>query len=130
MPRAYTIATAALTLGISPKWLDNTLSHYKVAGVVQEKQGVARRISVEGLLLLTVTLLFTTELGLATAKAIELAKTVIAADGAFNFRSGMRIKLDLENLRTEILSQLERAVEVAPLPRRGRPPKNTTGRLD
>jgi len=130
MPRAYTIATAALALGIPPKWLDNVLSHYKVPGVAQEKQGVARRISVEGLLLLAATLLLTRELGLATAKAIELATTVIASDGAVEFRGGMRIELDLGNLRTGILSQLERAVEVAPLPRRGRPPKNTTGRLD
>ena len=42
----------------------------------------------------------------------------------------LRIELDLQEFRDHLLSQLEHAVEVAPIPRRGRPPKNTTGRLD
>ena len=57
MARAYTIATAALTLGIPPKWLDNILSHIKIPGVRQEKQGVARHITIDGLLILSITAL-------------------------------------------------------------------------
>ena len=130
MPRAYTIATAALALGTSSKWLDNTLSHYRVQGVVQRKQGVARRLTIEGLLILSVTLALTGELGATVGDAIELAQKVIAAGGRFASPQGLRIELDLKEFRDRLLSQLEHAVEVAPLPRRGRPPKNTTGRLD
>ena len=130
MPRAYTIATAALALGTSSKWLDNTLSHYRVEGVVQRKQGVARRLTVEGLLILSVTLALTGELGATVGDAIELAQKIIAAGGRFTSPHGLRIELDLQKFRDRLLSQLEHAVEVAPLPRRGRPPKNTTGRLD
>src|SRR4051812_5202214 len=130
MPRAYTIATAALALEASVKWLDNTLSHYRVAGVAQEKQGVARRISIEGLLTLSIVLLLTTEFGTTVATALEIAQKLIAAQGAFESPSGFKITLDLEAFRNRLISRLEKAVEVAPLPRRGRPPKNATGRLD
>jgi hypothetical protein len=130
MPRAYTIATAALALEISVKWLDNTMSHYRVPGVVQQKQGVARRITVDGLLALSIVLLLTGELGSTVATAIEIAQKLIAADGAFESPSGFRITLDLETFRNRLISRLEKAVEAAPLPRRGRPPKNTTGRRE
>ncbi len=130
MPRAYTIATAALALGTSSKWLDNTLSHYRVEGVAQRKQGVARRLTIDGLLILSVTLALTEELGSSVADAIDLAQKLIAARGRFASPQGLRIELDLQEFRGRLFSQLEHAVEVAPLPRRGRPPKNTTGRLE
>ena len=130
MARAYTIATAALALGTSSKWLDNTLSHYRVMGVVQQKQGVSRRLTIEGLLTLAVTLALTQEVGSTVADGIEIAEKLIAAGGGYESQRGLRIELDLQEFRDRLLSQLERAVEVAPLPRRGRPPKNTTGRLD
>ena len=130
MPRAYTIATAALALETSTKWLDNTLSHNKVLGVGQEKQGVARRITVDGLVTLSIVLLVTAELGTTVGAAIEVAQRMIAEGGEFQSPSGLRISLNLETFRSRLISRLETAVEVAPLPRRGRPPKNTTGRLE
>ncbi len=130
MPRAYTIATATLALETSTKWLDNTLSHNKVLGVGQEKQGVARRITVDGLVTLSIVLLVTAELGTTVGAAIEIAQRMIAEGGEFQSPSGLRISLNLETFRSRLMSRLERAVEVAPLPRRGRPPKNTTGRLE
>ena len=130
MPRAYTIATAALALETSVKWLDNTLSHYRVSGVVQQKQGVARRITVDGLITLSIVLVLTAELGSTVATAIQISQKLIAGGGAFESPSGFRIVLDLEAFRNRLISRLEKAVEAAPLPRRGRPPKNTTGRLE
>jgi hypothetical protein len=130
MPRAYTIATAALALETSVKWLDNTLSHNRVAGVVQRKQGVARRITVDGLLALSIVLILTAELGSTVAIAIEISQKLIAAGGEFESSSGFRITMDLERFRNRLISRLETAVEAAPLPRRGRPPKSTTGRLE
>ncbi|HEY3114779.1 MAG TPA: hypothetical protein VGJ62_13960 [Gemmatimonadaceae bacterium] len=129
MPRAYTIATAALALGTSPKWLDNTLSHFGIAGVVQQKQGVARRITIEGLLTLSVTLALIAGLGSPLGASLDIAQKMIASDGVYDFTNGLRLELDLRDFRDRLLTSLERAVEIAPLPRRGRPPKNTTGRL-
>ncbi|HTF38264.1 MAG TPA: hypothetical protein VK651_08140 [Blastocatellia bacterium] len=130
MARAYTIATAALTLEIPVKWLDNTLSHIKIAGVRQEKQGVARRITIEGLLVLSIAALLINELGLSLSRAARMAETLASNNGVYASPGGVGIQLDLEGLRFKLLKRLEHAVEVAPIPKRGRPPKNKTGRLD
>lgn len=130
MPRAYTVATAALALHTSPKWIDNALSHHRVADLPQGTQGVPRRLGIELLLVLAIALLLTGELGITLAPAIRIAEELVRAQGAFTSAAGLSIQLDFNRLRTELLSRLEEAVEVAPLPRRGRPPKNTTGRLD
>ena len=130
MARAYTIATAALTLEMPIKWLDNTLSHIRVPGVQQERQGVARRITIDGLLTLAVAIVLTSELGLPLAHAIEMAGQLTASGGRYTSRGGMSLQLNLEELKASLLERLENAVEMAPVPRRGRPPGNKTGRLD
>jgi hypothetical protein len=130
MPRAYTIATAALTLEIPIKWLDNTLSHIRVPGVQQKRQGVARRITIDGLLTLAVATVLTGELGIPLARAIELAGQLTASGGRYASPQGVSLQLNLAELRAGLLQRLENAVEMAPAPRRGRPPENKTGRLD
>ena len=130
MARAYTLATAALTLEMPAKWLDNTLSHIRVPGVHQERQGVARRISVDGMLILAVAALLINELGVPLGTAIEMAERLAGNGGEYKSPGGVVIRLDLQLLRSTMLERLENAVEIAPVPRRGRPPKNKTGRLD
>ena len=130
MPRAYTIATAALALGVPIKWLDNTLSHISVPGVQQERQGVARRLAVEGLLILAIAVLLINELGMPLAWAIRVAKELASNDGRYASPEGLALQLNLDNLSAGLLERLENAVEIAPIPRRGRPPKTKTGRLD
>jgi hypothetical protein len=130
MARAYTIATAALTLEMPSKWLDNTLSHIKIPGVLQEKQGVARRITIDGLLILSIAALLINELGISLSRAARLAETLASNNGLYTSPGGLAMQLDLEGLRFSLLERLEHAVEVAPAPKRGRPPKNKTGRLD
>lgn len=130
MARAYTIATAALTLEMPAKWLDNTLSHIKIPGVLQEKQGVARRLTIDGLLILSIAAFLIHELGISLSRAAKMAETLASSDGLYTSPGGLAIQLDLEELRFNLLERLEHAVEVAPVPKRGRPPKNKTGRLD
>jgi len=130
MPRAYTVATAALAIGMPIKWVDNVLSHNKLIGIRQDRQGVARRLSIEGLLVLALTALLIEELGLSTAKAIVAAEGMVNSEGRYSTAGGVSIELDLTAFRSGLLDQLEHAVEVAPIPRRGRPPKDKTGRLD
>jgi hypothetical protein len=130
MPRAYTIGTAALALDLPSKWLDNTLSHIRVAGVRQTKQGIARRISIEGLVILAVAALLIKQLELPLLAAINLAEKLASNEGLYTSPEGIGIRLDLERFKSHLLERLERAVEIAPIPRRGRPPKTKTGRLD
>jgi hypothetical protein len=129
MARAYTIAAAALTLEIPIKWLDNTLSHIKIPGVLQEKQGVARRITIDGLLILSIAALLINELGISLSGAARMAETLASNNGLYTSPGGLAIQVDFEGLRFNLLKRLEHAVEVAPVPKRGRPPKNKTGRL-
>jgi hypothetical protein len=130
MARAYTIATAALTLGTSIKWLDNALSHNRVSGIARERQGIARRLTIEGLVALALTVLLVRELGLPTAKAITLAENLADNEGRYVAPQGLILTLDLASFRADLLERLESAVEVVPVPKRGRPRKNKTGRLD
>ncbi len=130
MARAYTIATAALTLGTSVKWLDNVLSHNRVSGIARERQGVSRRLTVEGLVGLALAVLLVRELGLPTAKAIAAAENLAKNEGRYIAPQGLMLTLDLSSFRAALLDRLESAVEIAPIPKRGRPHKNKTGRLD
>jgi hypothetical protein len=130
MPRAYTVATAALALGMPAKWVDNILSHHTIGGVRQERQGVARRLSVEGLLILAIAALLIRELSFSTSRAIEIANGITKGEGRYSADQGLTVQLDLPAFHASLLERLERAVEMAPLPRRGRPPANKTGRLD
>lgn len=130
MPRAYTVATAALALGMPVKWVDNILSHNKVLGIHQERQGIARRLSIEGLLNLAITALLIDELGLSTAKAIIVAEGILKSSGRYLTRQGLILEIDLPAFKASLIERLESAVEIAPIPRRGRPPTNRTGRLD
>jgi len=129
MPRAYTVATAALVLGVPIKWLDNVLSHFSLQGIVQERQGVARRITIEGMLQLYLVHSLSSELGTTIVVATQVAQK-LAADGLVELSNGITIRADRDALRAVLVDRLEHAVEVAPVPRRGRPPKNKTGRLD
>lgn len=129
MPRAYTVATAALALGVPIKWLDNVLSHFPVQGVVQERQGIARRITIDGLLQLSIVHSLASELGTTIEVATQIAQKLAVAD-LVELSNGITVRADRAALRAELIERLEHAVEIAPVPRRGRPPKNTTGRLD
>ena len=130
MARAYTVATAALAIGTSIKWLDNVLSHNRVSGVAQERQGISRRLTVEGLLVLALAVLLIQELALPTPKAIVLAEDLAKNEGRYMAQQGLNLTLDLPSFRIRLLERLENAVEIAPVPKRGRPPRNKTGRLD
>ena len=130
MPRAYTVATAALALGMPIKWVDNVLSHNKIGGIRQERQGIARRLSIEGLLTLALTALLIHELGISTTRAIAIAGGIIEGSGRKVYSDGLSVEIDLPTFQARLLERLENAVEVAPIPRRGRPPANKTGRLD
>lgn len=122
MARAYTVATAALTLEMPVKWLDNTLSHIRISGVQHRRQGVARHITIDGMLILGVAALLTRDLGMRLGPAIQIAESLAGSGGEYSSPEGVEIRLNLERLRSIVLERLETAVEIAPVPRRGRPP--------
>ena len=130
MARAYTVGTVALALETSPKWIDNALSHHSLGGIVQERQGVLRRVSIEGVLQLAVGMLLIQELRVPASTAFHVAATLNEADGHYRTPGGLTLQIDLARLRSDVESRLARAVEIAPVPKRGRPPFSKTGRLE
>jgi hypothetical protein len=121
--RAYTVATTAVALGVTAKWVDNALSHHRVAGVHQARQGIARRVTPAALLVLDIALKLVRSLSLAMPQALETAQRLVDADGGGITLPGMPVQLqaDIGALANDLNVRLERAVEVTPVPRRGRP---------
>jgi hypothetical protein len=111
------------------KWLDNTLSHHRVSGILQKRQGVARRLTIDGLLTLSVAIALIKDLAIPLLAALLVADKLIRNGGRYTSPEGIDIRVDLETLGAGLLERLENAVEIAPVPRRGRPPQNKTGRL-
>jgi hypothetical protein len=79
---------------------------------------------------LALAVLLVRELGLPTAKAIMVAENLAKNEGRYVAPQGLILTFDLPSFRADLLERLESAVEIAPVPKRGRPRKNKTGRLD
>jgi hypothetical protein len=128
--RAYTVGTVALALGTPVKWVDNALSHHSIPGVTQERQGIARHVSLEGVLHLAIGMLLIQELSITLSTALRLASAITSQDGQYLTAGGLSLRLDLPRFKANIERRLAQAVEIAPVPRRGRPPSSKTGRLE
>jgi hypothetical protein len=128
--RAYTVPVAAIALSIGAKWLDNVLSHHQVPGVERSRQGVARRLTPLGLKTLAVTILLMSKLHVPTARALDLARSLIGNGGRFLVVEGLVLEIDLKALEDTLHERLEYALEAAPVLKRGRPATSKTGRLD
>lgn len=119
--RAYTVATVAVTLGITRKWLDNTLSHNRIDGVIQARQGVSRKLSPLAVVTLYVTLRLIEDLDMPLKRALKLASELARSSGNHTLSAGFSITLDMDRSVHDVTERLARAVEITPLPRRGRP---------
>jgi len=128
MARAYTVATAALAINVPAKWIDNVLSHFTIPGVEQARQGIRRRLTEEALLILELAHELNDNLATPLAASVRIAETLLRS-GRYPISDHTLLAANVETLRQTLAVRLAAAVEVAPIPRRGRPPKRT-GRLD
>jgi hypothetical protein len=122
--RAYTVAATAVTLGVSQKWVDNVLSHHRVDGVHQAKQGILRRVTPAGLLTLEIALVLGRTLGVPIAHALNISNELIATREGEIQLSGppsITLRVDLDTMERALNARLERALEMTPIPKRGRP---------
>lgn len=81
-------------------------------------------------MVLALAVLLMRELGLPTPNAIAVAEDLAKNEGRHDAGEKLTLALDLPAFQAQLLEKLENAVEIAPLPKRGRPPRNKTGRLD
>lgn len=120
----YNTSAAAAAMGVTPKWLDNLLSHNRIDAVPSESQGIARRLSIAAVTQLVLAKELTESLDLPSPAALRLAGRLLESQsGDIRVSPTLRITLSIDDLKANVLERLTRAVEIAPTPRRGRPPK-------
>ncbi|MEO5952546.1 MAG: hypothetical protein ABIQ44_08800 [Chloroflexia bacterium] len=121
--RAYTVATVALTLGVTPKWLDNALSRFPVRGVLRTRQGVSRRLAPQAVVTLHLANELIRTLGLPLGTAISLAERAGEAEetAAIELFPSARLVVQISAAARDVNARLAHAVEVTPVPKRGRP---------
>src|SRR5688500_6144058 len=122
--RAYTVATVAVALSVKGKWIDNVLSHHRVPGVVQSRQGVSRRLTSEAVAVLAIALLLSRSLDITAPRALEIAGALVRSGGRsprYDLAGKGELLLNCAHIEADLADRLAQAVESAPFPRRGRP---------
>ena len=120
----YNTATTASALRVTPKWLDNLLSHNDLTGVQSESQGVSRRLPLSAVMAITLAKQLIDQLGIPSSMSVRLAEELLRnGDGTLAVSPQLHLNVALDSLRESVMEQLSHAVETAPSPRRGRPPK-------
>ena len=124
--RLYSVAIASLVIDAPLKWLDNLLSHHNIPTVRAERRGVARRIPHTALIQLALARELHTTLNLAVRDALALAAELLADEkDAVHVSGHLRVSFDRAALEREVAERLRAALESAPTPRRGPPPKRS-----
>ena len=124
--RSYHVAAASFAIGCDAKWLDNLITQCSPDGITRAQRGVARRVSAEAVLTIAVARAIALDLGLPLARALGLARELVAGAGRLTCPGGTSLSFDVDGMRGAIAQRLEDAAEVLVAPRRGRPP--TTAR--
>lgn len=121
---AYTVAATAVTLEMPVKWVDNILSHHRISGVSQGRQGVSRRLAPQAVLTLDIALRISSTLRTPISRALALSESLVsnsAQPALLDLGKGISLSIDIGQIRRDLLARLAHAVEIAPSPRRGRP---------
>jgi hypothetical protein len=124
MSRFYHIEIARHAADAEHKWVDNLLSHFDIPGVEGRCQGVARRISLDGIHHVALIRRLNRELRIPVATAVSIACRLLAShSGREDAGPAIAIHLDRAVLRQEIDRRVADAVEASTPARRGRPPR-------
>ena len=122
--RSYTVAAAAFSLGISPKVLDNVLVRFEIGGVSRARQGVARRITARAVTTLDIAFRLAGSLRMPLGHALRFAGEVVSGGrSTIEAEKGITLSFELRQIMADVDARLADAVEIAPVPRRGRPPR-------
>lgn len=120
--RGYTVVTSAVALGVDYKWLDNLLSHHAIAEVRQARQGVTRTVPYSALRVIAVALELIAGIHAPLPQALAWAVRLVGEENPAQ-EGHLQIHVDLDAVDLWLFDRLAYAVEVAPIPRRGRPPR-------
>jgi hypothetical protein len=123
MARLYSIAVASLAIGAPLKWTDNLLSQHTIPDVHQVTRGVARGISWAALVRIALVRELHVRLGCAVHQAVSHAAELLASPNGSTSPGGwITIEFHRDAFERALHTRLAEALEMAPRPRRGRPP--------
>jgi hypothetical protein len=123
MARLYDIAVASLAIRAPVKWTDNLLSQHTIPDVHRIARGVARGISWSALVQIALVRELHVRLGCAVHQAVSLATDLLASpDGSASSADYVTLLVDRPAFERALQLRLADALEMAPRPRRGRPP--------
>jgi hypothetical protein len=130
----YNTASVTVALGVTAKWIDNLLSHNKIEGVQQAKQGIPRRLSLEAVAAIEIIRTLH-DAGMPVSSAASLARQLFESsrEGSLTAKVALSPMLDLvldrPTLQRTLTDRLTEAIEITPHRVRGRPkqtgPKKT-----
>jgi hypothetical protein len=123
MARLYSVAAASLAIGAPVKWTDNLLSQHAIPDIHRITRGVARGISWSALVRIALVRELHVRLGCSVHQALVLATQVLASPtSSVSFDGAITLGFDRQAFERLLQSRLAEALEIAPRPRRGRPP--------
>jgi hypothetical protein len=126
--RSYDVKTVALALDVTPKWLDNLLSHHSLPGVTRERQGVERRISDEGVLAIDLVRQLAA-FGVGAARAAFIAQVTLSTRRGSELRyvddSGVILLFPAASIERRLRERMIDAIDAVASVRRGRPTRNS-----
>ena len=125
--RSYDVAISSLAIDAPRRWTDNLLSQFALPDVDSDRRGIARRISYPALVRLALIRQLHTRLGIGVGDSIRIASELLDANvGCVHERGHLTLSVDRPALERTLDAALAEALESAPAPRRGRPPKKTS----
>jgi hypothetical protein len=126
--RAVTAATAATTLKVDRKALDNLLARIGSDLIPRGRQGVERRLSVRTLEELGLSLEIMRSLSVPARESFLLSRQLLRRDdlaqeflGTVELGAHLQLGLDHQAFLTDLNARLASAIESQVRPRRGRP---------
>jgi hypothetical protein len=123
MSRRYSVAVASLAIDAPAKWTDNLLSQHEVPDIRRRTRGVARGISWPALLHIALAREIHVQLGCAVRDALGIAGELLAAPHpSATLGAWLVLRFDRDGFERALRDRLATALEIAPRPRRGRPP--------
>jgi hypothetical protein len=122
--RLYSIAVTSLAVDAPVKWTDNLLSQHEIPNVRGRARGVARGVTWPALVQIALVRELHIRLGCGVREAVTLAADLLAApEGTFAVGDRLTIGFERDGFERRLHARLADALESAPRPRRGRPPR-------
>ena len=124
--RLYSVAIASLAVRAPLKWTDNLLSQHPIPEVTRRERGVARGVSWSALVRMALVRELHVRLGCGVREAVALAANLIDTPSlAIDDAGALSVTFDRPALERTLQARLGEAIESAPRPRRGRPPRRS-----